>query len=33
MVNVEDEKLRNNRLGLLATLHAAMNRVADISKL
>ncbi|HKO89137.1 MAG TPA: glycine--tRNA ligase subunit beta [Burkholderiales bacterium] len=33
MVNVEDEKLRNNRLGLLATLHHAMNRVADLSKL
>jgi glycyl-tRNA synthetase beta chain len=25
--------LRLNRLGLLATLHAAMNRVADLSKL
>jgi len=33
MVNAEDEKLRNNRLGLLATLHQAMNRVADLSKL
>jgi glycyl-tRNA synthetase beta chain len=33
MVNVEDEALRANRLGLLATLHDAMNRVADISKL
>jgi glycyl-tRNA synthetase beta chain len=33
MVNVDDEKLRNNRLGLLATLHQAMNQVADISKL
>ncbi|RTL55816.1 MAG: glycine--tRNA ligase subunit beta [Rhodocyclaceae bacterium] len=33
MVNAEDAKLRNNRLGLLATLHAAMNRVADLSKL
>jgi glycyl-tRNA synthetase beta chain len=33
MVNAEDEKLRNNRLGLLATLHGAMNRVADLSKL
>jgi glycyl-tRNA synthetase beta chain len=33
MVNVEDDKLRNNRLALLANLHAAMNRVADISKL
>jgi glycyl-tRNA synthetase beta chain len=33
MVNVDDEKLRNNRLGLLAALRATMNRVADISKL
>jgi len=33
MVNVEDPALRANRLGLLATLHAAMNRVADLSKL
>jgi glycyl-tRNA synthetase beta chain len=33
MVNAEDEKLRANRLGLLATLHAAMNRIADLSKL
>ncbi|HSN32380.1 MAG TPA: hypothetical protein VLU41_06825, partial [Ideonella sp.] len=33
MVNAEDEWLRANRLGLLATLHAAMNRVADLSKL
>ena len=33
MVNAEDENLRNNRLGLLATLHQAMNRVADLSKL
>ena len=33
MVNAEDEKLRRNRLGLLATLHLAMNRVADISRL
>ena len=33
MVNAEDAALRNNRLGLLATLHAAMNRVADLSKL
>jgi glycyl-tRNA synthetase beta chain len=33
MVNVDDERLRVNRLGLLATLHAAMNRVADLSKL
>ncbi|MES2025987.1 MAG: glycine--tRNA ligase subunit beta [Pseudomonadota bacterium] len=33
MVNAEDVALRNNRLGLLATLHQAMNQVADISKL
>jgi glycyl-tRNA synthetase beta chain len=33
MVNAEDIALRNNRLGLLATLHQAMNQVADISKL
>ncbi|MFZ2854197.1 MAG: glycine--tRNA ligase subunit beta, partial [Rhodocyclaceae bacterium] len=33
MVNADDPALRANRLGLLATLHGAMNRVADISKL
>jgi glycyl-tRNA synthetase beta chain len=33
MVNAEDVALRNNRLGLLAILHQAMNQVADISKL
>ena len=33
MVNVADKKLRDNRLGLLATLHQAMNQVADLSKL
>jgi glycyl-tRNA synthetase beta chain len=33
MVNVEDPALRANRLGLLAALHDAMNRVADISRL
>ncbi|CAN7501663.1 glycine--tRNA ligase subunit beta [Trinickia sp. LjRoot230] len=33
MVNAEDEALRNNRLALLAALHAQMNCVADISKL
>jgi glycyl-tRNA synthetase beta chain len=33
MVNVEDAALRANRLGLLAALHAAMNRVADLSRL
>jgi glycyl-tRNA synthetase beta chain len=33
MVNADDPALRANRLGLLAKLHAAMNQVADISKL
>lgn len=33
MVNAEDVALKANRLGLLATLHAAMNRVADLAKL
>jgi glycyl-tRNA synthetase beta chain len=33
MVNAEDPALRANRLGLLAQLHAAMNRVADLSRL
>jgi glycyl-tRNA synthetase beta chain len=33
MVMAEDEALRNNRLALLSSLHATMNRVADISKL
>jgi glycyl-tRNA synthetase beta chain len=33
MVNVDDEKLRANRLALLARLRAAMNRVADLSLL
>jgi Glycyl-tRNA synthetase, beta subunit len=33
LVNAEDVALRNNRLGLLATLHQTMNRVADLSKL
>lgn len=33
MVNAEDAALKANRLGLLATLHAAMNRVADLAKL
>jgi glycyl-tRNA synthetase beta chain len=33
MVNVEDAALRANRLGLLARMHAAMNRVADLSRL
>ena len=33
MVNADDTALKANRLGLLATLHQAMNRVADLSKL
>jgi glycyl-tRNA synthetase beta chain len=33
MVNAEESDLRLNRLGLLATLHQAMNRVADLSRL
>jgi glycyl-tRNA synthetase beta chain len=33
MVNVDDARLRANRLGLLRGLQATMNRVADISKL
>jgi glycyl-tRNA synthetase beta chain len=33
MVNADDPALRRNRLALLAALHAAMNRVADLSKL
>jgi glycyl-tRNA synthetase beta chain len=33
MVNAEDAALRRNRLALLARLHAAMNRVADLSRL
>jgi glycyl-tRNA synthetase beta chain len=33
MVNAEQADLRLNRLGLLATLHGAMNRVADLSRL
>jgi len=33
MVNADDPALRANRLGLLAKLHLAMNKVADISKL
>ena len=33
MVNAEQLDLRLNRLGLLAKLHTAMNRVADLSKL
>jgi glycyl-tRNA synthetase beta chain len=33
MVNAEDPALRANRLALLARLHGAMNRVADLSRL
>ena len=33
MVNAEQMDLRLNRLGLLKTLHAGMNRVADLSRL
>ncbi|ODS90868.1 MAG: glycine--tRNA ligase subunit beta [Comamonas sp. SCN 65-56] len=33
MVNAEEAELRANRLGLLQTLHDAMNRVADLSRL
>jgi glycyl-tRNA synthetase beta chain len=33
MVNADDAALRANRQGLLKTLHEAMNRVADLSRL
>lgn len=33
MVNAEDPALKANRLGLLALLHEAMNRVADLARL
>jgi glycyl-tRNA synthetase beta chain len=33
MVNADDPALRANRLALLARLHAAMNRIADLSRL
>jgi glycyl-tRNA synthetase beta chain len=33
MVNADDPALKANCLDLLATLYAAMNRVADLSKL
>jgi glycyl-tRNA synthetase beta chain len=33
MVNADDPALRANRLALLAQLQAAMNRVADLSRL
>jgi glycyl-tRNA synthetase beta chain len=32
-VNADDPRLRANRLGLMARLHAAMNRVADLARL
>ena len=33
MVNADDATLRSNRLALLASLHTAMNRVADLARL
>jgi glycyl-tRNA synthetase beta chain len=33
MVNVDDARVRRNRLALLGALHRLMNRVADLSKL
>uniref|UniRef100_UPI0026180FFC DALR anticodon-binding domain-containing protein n=1 Tax=uncultured Limnohabitans sp. TaxID=768543 RepID=UPI0026180FFC len=33
MVNAEEMDLRLNRQGLLKSLHVAMNRVADLSRL
>ena len=33
MVNADDPTLKTNRLALLATLHQAMNQVADLSRL
>jgi glycyl-tRNA synthetase beta chain len=33
MVMAEDERLRRNRIAFLGELHAAMNRIADLSKL
>ncbi|MBA4176961.1 MAG: glycine--tRNA ligase subunit beta [Leptothrix sp. (in: Bacteria)] len=33
MVNADDAALRNNRLALLAAMHRAMNRVADLARL
>jgi glycyl-tRNA synthetase beta chain len=33
MVNADDAALRANRLALLGRLHAAMNRVADLSRM
>jgi glycyl-tRNA synthetase beta chain len=33
MVMDKDERLRRNRVAFLGELHAAMNRIADLSKL
>lgn len=33
MVMTDDEKLKNNRIGLLNKLHKMMNRIADLSRL
>ncbi len=33
MVMTDDERLRDNRIALLAQLRETMNRIADISKL
>ena len=33
MVMDKDPKVRDNRIGLLGTLHGTMNRIADLSKL
>jgi glycyl-tRNA synthetase beta chain len=33
MVMADDERVRGNRLALLARLHVMMNQVADLSKL
>lgn len=33
MVNADDAALKNNRLGLLASLHQCMNQVADLARL
>lgn len=33
MVNADDVALKNNRLGLLASLHQSMNQVADLARL
>ena len=33
MVNADDPALKANRLGLLKTLHLAMNRVAELGRL